>query len=72
MQESPPDTDSEVHLPVTKDHVYHCVCGHEYAVEADRGGQCPFCFRRVLGEALQDAYEATVSLTSLQSSAEDC
>ena len=72
MQESPPDADSEVHLPVTKDHVYHCVCGHEYAVEADRGGQCPFCFRRVLGEALQDAYEATVSLTSLQSSAQDC
>lgn len=72
MQDSLPDADSEVHLPVVKDHVYHCVCGHEYAVEPNRGGQCPFCFRRVAGEALQDAYEATVSLASLQSSARDC
>ncbi|MFM8570819.1 MAG: protein kinase domain-containing protein [Pirellula sp.] len=72
MQDSPPETDSEVHLPVVKDPVYHCVCGYEYAVKPDRGGQCPFCFRRVSGEALQDAYEATVSLSSLQSSARDC
>lgn len=72
MQDSPPDAESEVHLPVIKDHVYHCVCGYEYRVEPDRGGQCPLCFRRVSGEALQDAYEATVSLSSLQSSARDC
>ena len=59
MQDSPPDAGSEVHLPVIKDHVYHCVCGQEYGVEPQRGGQCPFCLRKVSGEALQDAYEAT-------------
>ncbi len=72
MQQNPLDADSEVHLPVVKDHVYHCVCGYEYVVEPQRGGQCPFCYRRVLGEALQDAYEATVSLSSLQGSPRDC
>ena len=72
MQDSPPDAESEVHLPVVKDHMYHCVCGYEYPVEPNRGGQCPFCLRRVSGEALQDAYEATVSLSSLQSSANNC
>ena len=72
MQESHTDADSEVQLPVVKDHVYHCVCGYEYAIEEDRGGQCPFCFRRVSGEALQDAYEATVSLANLQNSPRDC
>ena len=71
MQDSPPDAESEVHLPVIKDHVYHCVCGQEYGVEPQRGGQCPFCLRKVSGEALQDAYEATVSLSNLQSSERD-
>jgi len=72
MQESPAQADSEVHLPLVMDHVYHCVCGHEFAVDQNRGGQCPSCCRRVSGEALQDAYEATVSLSSLQNSEQDC
>lgn len=45
--------------------LYHCVCGQEFQVDANTGGTCPGCLRRVRAEAIQTAMSATVSITNI-------
>ncbi len=65
METSPQEMDSNVELPIAPEHAYHCVCGHEFTIVPGRDGQCPACYRRVLGLAFQGAYQATVSLANI-------
>jgi len=67
MEKSPLEMDSNVELPIAPEHAYHCVCGYEFTVIPGQDGQCPACYRRVSGEALQNAYQATISLTNMHS-----
>jgi eukaryotic-like serine/threonine-protein kinase len=45
--------------------VYHCVCGFEFRVDPNIGGECAHCKRTVKAEALQSAMSATVSISNL-------
>lgn len=65
MEKSPLEMDSNVELPIAPEHAYHCVCGYEFTVIPGQDGQCPACYRRVSGEALHSAYQATISLTNM-------
>jgi eukaryotic-like serine/threonine-protein kinase len=42
--------------------VYHCVCGFEFRIDPEVGGECPQCKRIVQPEAIRTAMSATVSL----------
>lgn len=66
MQTSPLAAESEVAVPRKPGHVYHCVCGYPFPVDATVGGQCPTCQRRVTSEAIQNAINATVSIADIQ------
>ena len=50
--------------------VYHCVCGTEFHVDPVVGGTCTNCNRIVQPEAIKNATNATVSITSFQSDAD--
>ncbi|MEQ1824640.1 MAG: protein kinase [Pirellula sp.] len=45
--------------------VYHCVCGFEFRVDPNIGGECAHCKRSVKAEALQSALSATISISNL-------
>jgi serine/threonine protein kinase len=45
--------------------VYHCVCGFEFRVDPNIGGECAHCKRAVKAEALQSAMSATISISNL-------
>lgn len=65
MQTSPTTAQKDTESVQKTGPLYHCVCGHEYPVDPHEGGQCPTCLRRISGAAIQNAINATVSITDL-------
>ena len=65
MQTSPTTAQKDTESVQNTGPLYHCVCGHEYPVDPREGGQCPSCLRRISGAAIQNAINATVSITDL-------
>jgi uncharacterized RDD family membrane protein YckC len=66
MQTSPQALESELVAPQKPGHVYHCVCGYQFPIDFQFGGQCPSCQRRISGEAIQNAINATVSISDVK------
>jgi eukaryotic-like serine/threonine-protein kinase len=48
--------------------VYHCVCGTEFSIDIQQGGECPFCHRIIRAEAIRQALSATVTIDDVNQS----